>query len=234
VNRTDRLYALVEELRVAGARGRTAAQLAEHFEVGPRTIKRDVSALQQSGVPIWATPGPGGGYVLDAAATLPPLTFTAGEATAIAVALAAQSDLPFAPDGRAALAKVLGGMTDETRQRTIDLAGRVWMRPEEHSPGRSPVARVIDEALREQVVVVLDYVDRSGTESERRPVEPLTFARDRGRWYLLAWCRRRRAGRWFRLDRITGARLTTERVAPRDLVEVFGPPPSDALPLDLT
>jgi predicted DNA-binding transcriptional regulator YafY len=233
VNRTDRLYALVEELRAAGSGGRTAAQLAEHFEVGPRTIKRDVSALQQSGVPIWATPGPGGGYVLDAAATLPPLTFTAAEATAIAVALAAQSDLPFAPDGRAALAKVLGGMSDEDRRRTIDLAARVWVRPDEHSPGRSPVARVIDEALREQVVVVLDYVDRSGNESERRPVEPLTFARTRGRWYLLAWCRRRRAGRWFRLDRITGARLTTEQFEPRDLVEVFGPAPSDAHPLDL-
>ena len=43
--------------------------------------------------------------------------------------------------------------------------------------------------------------------------------------------RRRRAGRWFRLDRIDRAVLTTERVAPRDLVEVFGTPPADAAPL---
>jgi predicted DNA-binding transcriptional regulator YafY len=59
VNRTDRLYALVEELRAAGDRGRTAAWLAERFEVATRTIKRDVAGLQQAGVPIWAQGGPG-------------------------------------------------------------------------------------------------------------------------------------------------------------------------------
>ena len=72
MNRTDRLYALTEALRRAGPTGRTSAQLAAHLEVAPRTIKSDVSALQQAGVPIWATAGPGGGYALDPAATLPP------------------------------------------------------------------------------------------------------------------------------------------------------------------
>src|SRR5688572_26638243 len=110
MNRTDRLYAIVEELRAAGARGRTAAALAGTFEVATRTVKRDVSALQQAGVPIWATGGPGGGYVLDAAATLPPITFTAAEATALALALAVQPGLPFSEDGRSALAKVLAVM----------------------------------------------------------------------------------------------------------------------------
>src|SRR4051794_7170417 len=106
MNRTDRLYAIVEELRVAGAAGRTAAALAARFEVAPRTIKRDVSALQQGGAAIWATAGPGGGYVLDAAVTLPPLAFTAAEATAVAIALGAQSDRPFGPEARSALSKV--------------------------------------------------------------------------------------------------------------------------------
>jgi predicted DNA-binding transcriptional regulator YafY len=61
VNRTDRLYALVEELRAIAPRARTAHQLANHFEVSVRTVERDISALQASGVPIWATPGPGAG-----------------------------------------------------------------------------------------------------------------------------------------------------------------------------
>jgi predicted DNA-binding transcriptional regulator YafY len=43
MNRIDRLYALVEELRAAGPRGRTARRLAEHFEVSVRTIERDLS-----------------------------------------------------------------------------------------------------------------------------------------------------------------------------------------------
>ena len=51
MNRIDRLYALVEELRAAGPRGRTARQLAGHFELSVRTIERDLSALGQAGVP---------------------------------------------------------------------------------------------------------------------------------------------------------------------------------------
>ncbi|WP_245819526.1 HTH domain-containing protein [Rhodococcoides yunnanense] len=57
VNRSDRLYSVREELRRAGRSGRTAERLAEVFEVSVRTIKRDISALQQAGFPIWAQPG---------------------------------------------------------------------------------------------------------------------------------------------------------------------------------
>jgi predicted DNA-binding transcriptional regulator YafY len=56
MNRTDRLYALVEELRASAPRARSAQRLAERFEVGVRTIQRDILALQEAGVPIWATP----------------------------------------------------------------------------------------------------------------------------------------------------------------------------------
>lgn len=231
MNRTDRLYALVEELRRVSPAGRTSAQLAEHFEVGERTIKRDVSSLQQAGVPIWATAGPGGGYALDAGATLPPLTFSAGEATAIALALASQPDQPYAVDGQTALTKVLGAMTPSARASAAALGERVWLRDE--GVERTASARVIDEAMREGVVVVIDYVDRDGAPTDRRPVEPMTFARTRGHWFLLAWCRTRRGGRSFRLDRITGAQLTSQRFEPRDLGEVFGPPPPDAAPISL-
>lgn len=43
VNRTDRLYALVEELRAISPRWRSARELAERFEVSVRTIERDIS-----------------------------------------------------------------------------------------------------------------------------------------------------------------------------------------------
>lgn len=234
MNRTDRLYAIVEELRAAGPRGRTAGWLAQRFEVSPRTIKRDVSALQQARVPVWGGGGPGGGYVLDAAATLPPLTFTSGEALALAVALAASPGLPFGPDGRSALTKVLGAMSSEGRKAAESAAARVWFRPQRARPAPpGEVARALDEAIRQGLVVVVDYVDARQRVTSKRAVEPLALGLDGDAWYLWAWCRRRRGGRTFRLDRIAGAWITAEHFAPRDVAEVFGEPPGDAAPLRL-
>ncbi|MGN6759168.1 MAG: helix-turn-helix transcriptional regulator, partial [Thermomicrobiales bacterium] len=89
MNRTERLYALVEELRARSPRLVRAAELASRFDVTTRTIERDLLALQEAGVPIWAQPGPGGGDSLNAETTLPPLNLTPAEAAAIATALAA-------------------------------------------------------------------------------------------------------------------------------------------------
>ena len=82
MNRTDRLYALVEELRARSPRVVRSAELAERFNVTTRTIERDLHALQEACVPIWAQPGPGGGYGIIAETTLPPLNLTPAEAAA--------------------------------------------------------------------------------------------------------------------------------------------------------
>jgi predicted DNA-binding transcriptional regulator YafY len=58
VDKTERLYAVAEELRRAGRAGTTGPRLARLFEVSERTIKRDVSALQQAGLPVWAQATP--------------------------------------------------------------------------------------------------------------------------------------------------------------------------------
>jgi proteasome accessory factor B len=96
------------------------------------------------------------------------------------------------------------------------------------------VTGVLDEAIRRGVVTVLDCVDKEGTAPRHRSVEPMALGSSSGCWFLLAWCRRRRAGRWFRLDRIESAHLTTELAPPRDLLETFGKPPDDAGPLTMS
>jgi predicted DNA-binding transcriptional regulator YafY len=229
VNRTDRLYAIAEELRTAGSRGRTGRWLADRFEVSARTIKRDVSALQHAGVPIWAQAGPGGGYVLDGRATLPPVNFTEAEAVALAVAVAAGRQLPFAADGRAALAKVLAAMPHASRASSDALANRLWTRGHGQI-ARPAVARPIEEALRRQVVVTLEYRGSSG-EPTLRAVEPVALANTGGYWYLVGYCRLRQAPRWFRTDRVIAARPTSEPAPDHDPATFAGRPPEDAGPV---
>ncbi|MDQ2738978.1 MAG: WYL domain-containing protein [Actinomycetota bacterium] len=227
MNRTDRLHALSEELRRAGPRGRTAARLATWLEVSTRTVKRDVAALQQAGLPVWAQAGPGGGYILDAVATLPPVNLTPAQAVAVAVALAAQRDAPYAIDGRAALEKLLDVMDPAARDRAQLLARRVWVRtpPAE----RAGVTAAVEEGLAQRRVLALRYRDRLGQPSQRR-VEPHLIAHTNDRWYLVGWCHTRQAPRWFRWDRIEAADLTIESVADRDPA-LFGTPPPDAHPV---
>ena len=231
MNRIERLYALAEELRAAGPRGRSSGWLAERFEVSSRTIKRDMAALAQSGLAVWAEEGRGGGYRLAPGASLPPLSLTAGEATAIALALAASPDAPFAADGRAALTKIVRAMPAAQRASAADLASRIWMRTPSRAGGGA-TRRLLDESLRDDTVVLIDYTPAEGEPTPRRPVEPLAFARTGGNWYLLAWCRLREDGRWFRLDRVRRAVRTHERFAPRDVPGIFGQPPPDAAPLE--
>ncbi|MGU3584616.1 HTH domain-containing protein [Rhodococcus sp. C26F] len=61
MKRAERLHALSEMLRRSGPRGCTAERLARELGVSVRTVKRDLTALENSGAAIWSRPGPGGG-----------------------------------------------------------------------------------------------------------------------------------------------------------------------------
>lgn len=125
MNRTDRLYALVEELRAAGRRGRTARQLATRFEVSVRTVERDLDALGQAGLPLATKQGRGGGYSLDRSVSLPPLNFTAREAAAVAVALSLSEHVLFSRDARSALHKIAAAMPEPALREARAAAEKV-------------------------------------------------------------------------------------------------------------
>jgi predicted DNA-binding transcriptional regulator YafY len=216
MNRTDRLYALVEELRAVAPRPLSARRLAERFEVSARTIERDLGALQESGVPIYAEPGRRGGYTLDKSRTLPPVNVTPAEAVAIAVALGRLGGGPFADGARSALHKLLAVMPTADVARAEDLARRVHLISRAEAPATSPVPRVIADALAAGRLLRIGYIDRGGAPSTRA-VEPVGYVGGVNHWYLLGWCRLRGGLRAFRLDRIVSVEVTEEVVEPRPI-----------------
>jgi predicted DNA-binding transcriptional regulator YafY len=213
MNRTDRLYALVEELRAVAPRPRSARWLAHHFEVSVRTVERDISALQQSGTPVYAEPGRTGGYCLDKAHTLPPVNFTPDEAVAMALALHRLDGTPFHPAAAAALRKLVAAMHADDAARARQLAGRV------HLVGRSATAempRLVAGALSIRRVLRIRYRDKTD-QATLREIEPLAFVGTPTQWYLVAWCRLRRSVRAFRTDRIASVQVTAEVPQQREL-----------------
>ncbi|MFD8387449.1 helix-turn-helix transcriptional regulator [Streptomyces sp. NPDC059679] len=218
MNRTARLYALVEELRAAAPRPLTVAALAARFEVSTRTVQRDLQALMESGVPVRTTPGRGGGWRVDPAMTLPPMHFTADEAWALAAALAAaDTAAPYAGAARTAYQKITASLTGPASAAARELAARIVALP---SRTDSAVRAAVEAAVTDNMVLRLSYVDAAGRESDR-VVEPAGLLTADGRWYLIAWCRIRRAGRGFRLDRIAAAAPTGEQARPHDLAELL-------------
>jgi predicted DNA-binding transcriptional regulator YafY len=213
VNRTDRLYALVEELRAVAPRPRSARWLAQRFDVSARTVERDLSALQHSGVPIYAVTGRSGGYALDRERTLPPLAITPDEATALAVGLRSLAGTPFASAARAALQKVRAVMPAGDLDAANALADRVVFVASTRQPTTPAPVR---EAVTRRRLLRLRYADRNGVDSERL-VEPLGFLGGDPHWYLLAWCRLREGVRGFRFDRINHAEMLDETIPDRDL-----------------
>ncbi|MFG2715712.1 helix-turn-helix transcriptional regulator [Streptomyces goshikiensis] len=215
MNRTDRLYALVEELRAVAPRPRSAPWLARRFEVSVRTVERDLEALRQSGLPIRSDSGRAGGYSLDRDRTLPPVTLSATEALAVSVALRTAASTPFAAAARRAGQKVLAVLPADVRQREEALARLVY-RVGDHAPGQSgKLSEIIVEAVVSGHVLHLTYTDRAGAATTR-DIEPLGLLWGPSGWYLAAWCRLRSAVRGFQLDRITSLELSDERVASRE------------------
>ena len=161
VNRTDRLYALVEEMRAVAPRPRSARWLAGRFEVSVRTVERDITALQQSGVPIYAELGRTGGYCLDKARTLPPVNLTPGEAVAMAVALRGLEGSPFRGPAGSALRKLVAAMQVDDAAAARDLAGCIHLLGDAGTATSTPsVPHLVADALSTRRVLRIGYDDR--------------------------------------------------------------------------
>ncbi|MEJ3745329.1 WYL domain-containing protein [Actinomycetes bacterium KLBMP 9797] len=210
MERAQRLYALVGELRAVAPAPRDVRWLARRCGVSIRTVQRDVRVLRRLGVPIEARPG----YALDPARALPPLHMTPGEAVAVAVALRRLGGTPFHADAASALRKLASVLPDVDDESNRQLAARLHFAVGDPAP---IVPRVIADALHERTVLRIDYTDRHGVPTTRR-VEPLGYVGSRDYWYLVAWCQLREAVRAFRTDRIESVVATGDPAPPRRLV----------------
>jgi len=186
-----------------------AGDLAEELGVSERTVHRYMRNLEDMGIPIYSERGPYGGFSLVRGYKLPPLSFSAEEATVLymgarlvrnlwgdtyhdaATAVTAKLDNVLPDDLRADVARAqqglyVGGLT------AIDY--RPW------SPTISTVRQCILRARQLQLV----YKSFRQAPMERI-VDPYGLGFQWGLWYLVGYCHLRGAVRTFRVDRIVKA-----------------------------
>jgi predicted DNA-binding transcriptional regulator YafY len=199
--KADRVLALLEALQDQPfARG---PELAARLGVDERTLRRDVTALRDLGLPVEAERGRGGGYRLKPGYRMPPLLFTPGEATAVALGLlAAQRD---GVDAASALAKLRRVLPERVRLRVeaLEATLRFTRAGAGSAPGEELLA--LAEAARRGRRVVADYTTAGG-ETARRELSPLGLVAHGARWYVPAFDHGRRELRAFRADRFGAVR----------------------------
>src|SRR5215831_4918818 len=174
MNRVDRLMAIA--LRLQSRRVVRAEDLAEHFEISVRTIYRDIEALGEAGVPIIGEAGVG--YSLVKGYHLPPVMFTAEEASALSIGgklVEHLTDASLRKEMESALLKIRSVLPrdrqdylDRLERSTAVVSRDACAAPRLSSETLIPVQR----ALAERRVLAMDYHGIQRRDLTKRQVEP--------------------------------------------------------------
>src|SRR5918999_4424961 len=159
------------------ARGRlTARELADELEVSLATARRDLEALSTAGVPVYASPGRGGGWSLLGGARTDLSGLTAAEAQALFVLVGPAASV--APEVRSALRKLVRALPDSFRADAEAAARAVVIDPArwgERGRDRPALVGRLQAAVVRRRKVRLVYADRAGRRT-RRLVDPWGLA----------------------------------------------------------
>ena len=208
MKRQTRLFAIAEHLR--GRRtGVTAEALAARFSVGVRTIYRDLDALREAALPLQAERGPGGGFALDRAYSLPPVNFTAREAALLATVGRWATELRLVPFPRtlsSALDKVRGALsTPQQRDLQAQMARLQFVGVPAHAVPDA-IGEAVEEAWFGQRPLRIAY-RRSDQVLTERVVRITGALMERGQTVLLCDDLGKDEPRQLRLDRVERAEL---------------------------
>ena len=185
--RADRLLSLLMLLQ---SRGQMSAQeLADELEVSERTIYRDITALSSSGVPIYASRGPGGGVRLIEEYRTTLTGLTPGETRALFMMNIPAPLIQLGMDEtfKTALLKLSAALPDtrraeelRTRQR-IHLDSSWWFQSEQQVPCMSTLQQALWQDKRLHIEVRWDLFN---TKLEQI-AEPYGLVAKANVWYLV-------------------------------------------------
>ena len=207
MRRSDRLFDIIQRLRTA-SRSTTAAALAEELEVTPRTVYRDIAALQARRVPIEGAAGVG--YLLRKGFDLPPLMFSIDEVEAIAVGarmVRRLRDPKLQEAAESVLAKVTTVLPEVLRASLV--SSPIFV-----SEGDAVAAEGVDmaelrAAIRDSRKFHIAYADEKGGRTNRT-IWPIAMAYYVDVTLIGAWCELRADYRNFRVERVQSSKVLDE------------------------
>ena len=201
--RESRLFQILYILLEKGAA--TAKELAEKLEVSPRTVYRDIDALSQAGVPVYAEPGRSGGIRLLGDFVLDKALFSPAERHELLSALQSLSALESGSPTFSKLSALFGPPPES------------WLEVDFSRWGNKLEDNKKFETLKSAILchqrLKIAYAAASG-QITTRIVLPLKLSYKSKSWYLHAFCTERQSPRLFKLTRILDYTLLPQHFSP--------------------
>lgn len=213
--KVDRLVSIIMILLEKERVG--AQELADMFEVSPRTIYRDIDAINLAGIPVRSISGVGGGFEIMQNYKVDKKVFSTSDLSALLMGLSSLSDMIRGDELVHALAKVKSFIPADkakdiefkANQILIDLSP--WM----GNKNINSHLQMIKAALQENKLLSFDYSDQHGN-STSRIVEPYQLVLKGSHWYFQGYCHIRNDYRLFKLSRMSSLQVKEETFVPRN------------------
>ncbi len=194
-----------------------AQELADIFEVSPRTIYRDIDAINMAGIPVRGASGVGGGFEIMQEYKVDKKVFSADDLSALLMGLSSLSGMIRGDELVHALAKVKSFIPAD-RAKEIELKVNqicIDLSPWMGNRNIQPYLETIKSALQENKLLSFEYIAHHGNKTART-AEPYQLVLKGNHWYLQGYCRIRNDFRLFRLSRMSNLQMKEEIFAPRD------------------
>ncbi len=194
-----------------------AHELADMFEVSPRTIYRDVDSINMAGIPVRSTPGVGGGFEIMPGYKIDKNVFSSADISAILTGLSGLSSVMRGEELANALAKVKSFIPAD-RSKDIELKVNqihIDLHPWMGNRNIQPYLEIIKTAMEGYRLLSFDYTDRHGNRTART-AEPYQLVLKGGHWYWQGYCCTRNDFRLFKLLRISSLQIQEESFTPRE------------------
>ncbi|WP_102411326.1 WYL domain-containing protein [Beduinella massiliensis] len=195
----------------------SAQELADMFEVSPRTIYRDIDAINMAGIPVHSTSGVGGGFEIMQEYKVDKKVFSIDDLSALLMGLSSLSGMIRGDELVHAFAKVKSFIPAD-RAKDIELKVNqicIDLSPWTGNLQLQPYLEIIKTALQENRLLTFEYVAHHGNKTERT-AEPYQLVLKSSHWYLQGYCHTRNDFRLFRLSRMSNLQIQEETFTPRD------------------
>lgn len=211
----DRLVSIIMTLLDRERIG--ARELADTFEVSPRTIYRDIEAINLAGIPIRSVSGVGGGFEIMPEYKLDNKVFSTADLSAILMGLSSLSNVVRGDELINAFEKVKSFIPAE-KARDIEIkANQISIDPSPWIGRRNiqPYLEMIKMALQEHKLLCFEYTAHHGNRT-LRTIEPYQLVLKGSHWYVQGYCYHRNDYRLFKLSRMSKLEMKRETFIPRD------------------